>query len=522
MVQKKMMHEIQDLKTKGFSLNEIFEYLGNKYPKPPTKRTIRKYYNMEDVPDNPGAALEKDKAFAKEPFHSAIVTIMNSVRPGCFISSVYDVLMERFVESGEYTELPGNAQTLRNYIHHLRDSGVIKAEDNSAKRTYEFVFDTPPGDQMLVDFGETDTEDGNGKIHFICLLLRYSRYLYVLAQDHRFNSEEACRALYWCFCKTGGRPSTLVIDQDAVFVNSETYGEVIETQTFSRFLQEQDLKLWVCKKADPESKGPIENSVKFVKTSFFSARRITCLEDVRKSLPGWLERQNGRIHQSTFRIPKQMLDEIERKALRPVVPSVFESSELSFTECRLGNQAFVLYRTVKYWIDSRYCFSTVYYKVAGSMIHIYDGNRQLIRSHYLTDQKGANIQDPNDRKVNSDRWLEIVEHMRSRWNCQDFQHFVNGVKKENPRFLYDQFCAIDNYLDQCGPDRSTVAEVLEECCRDYRYRFSQFKAVLDHHMRLGSGSTLLEVPLKPLADVEKRDFSFYADAFNSRCIKEAE
>ena len=46
-------------------------------------------------------------------------------------------------------------------------------------------------------------------------------------------------------------------NQDAAFVVSETYGEVIKTRVFEDFCTEQGLKLWVCNKADPESKGPI-------------------------------------------------------------------------------------------------------------------------------------------------------------------------------------------------------------------------------------------------------------------------
>jgi hypothetical protein len=49
---------------------------------------------------------------------------------------------------------------------------------------------------------------------------------------------------------------------------------------FEDLCTEQKLKLWVCNKADPESKGPIENSVGFVKKNFFSARKITCIDDV--------------------------------------------------------------------------------------------------------------------------------------------------------------------------------------------------------------------------------------------------
>jgi transposase len=191
-------------------------------------------------------------------------------------------LLEKFVEEGAMESLPGNEQTLRNYIHYLENNDIVdNAPEN--KRIYDHVFDTPPGEQMLIDFGQ---KAGNGVIiHFICLLLRYSRFLCVFAQDHKFNAEEACQSIYRACCKLGGRPAVLVIDQDAVFVSSETYGEVIETRVFGEFCREQEFKLWVCNKADPESKGPIENSVGFVKKNFFSARKITCIDDVWKSLP---------------------------------------------------------------------------------------------------------------------------------------------------------------------------------------------------------------------------------------------
>ncbi len=107
---------------------------------------------------------------------------------------------------------------------------------------------------MLIDFGEKRLSK-NVAIFFICLLLRYSRFLLVYAQGHKFNATEACTAIYTAFCRLGGRVRELVIDQDAVFIASETYGEVIKTQVFEDFCTEQELKLWVCHKADPESKG---------------------------------------------------------------------------------------------------------------------------------------------------------------------------------------------------------------------------------------------------------------------------
>ena len=84
-----------------------------------------------------------------------------------------------------------------------------------------------------------------------------------------------------------------VIDQDAVFAFGETYDEVIRTRVFEDFYREQDIRPWVCNKADPESKGPIENSIGFMKKKFVSARKVTCIDDVWRSLPIWLDGKSG-------------------------------------------------------------------------------------------------------------------------------------------------------------------------------------------------------------------------------------
>ena len=222
MLDKKQMQEIQDLKLRGYTKSEILAYYKEQGVKPPSRPTISKYYDMDVVPEDPGHKLSKDKAFDVSPFKEAILAILesNSRKDYC-ISSVYDVLEEKFIENGEYKSLPGNEQTLRNFVHYLEKTGQIGMGEEH-RRIYDHVFDTPPGEQMLIDFGEV-TLSKKATIHFICLLLRYSRLLCVYAQDHKYNATEACQAIYRSFCKMQGRPSVLVIDQVAVFVASYTY-----------------------------------------------------------------------------------------------------------------------------------------------------------------------------------------------------------------------------------------------------------------------------------------------------------
>ena len=154
MLDKTQMQEIQDLKLRGYTKSEILKYYREQGRKPPSRPTISKYYDMDVVPDDPGANLSKDKAFDVSPFREDIIAILeaNSRKDYC-ISSVYDVLEEKFIENGDLESLPGNEQTLRNYVHYLEGSGQIDTGEEH-RRVYDHVFDTPPGEQMLIDFGE--------------------------------------------------------------------------------------------------------------------------------------------------------------------------------------------------------------------------------------------------------------------------------------------------------------------------------------------------------------------------------
>lgn len=512
MMQDRMIQEIQELKLSGYSLKEAYEHLSAVHGKVPTMKTVRKYYNMECAPADAHAKLKKSMAFDREPFRSAIIEIAER-NPGCYMSSIYDVLIEAFVENGRYDGLPGNEQTLRNYIRHLRGTGLIGAHEGP-RRTYDAIDAPPPGKKAQVDFGQWDC--GGGLVaHFMCILLWHSRLLGVYAQDHRFNSEESCRAIHRFTCKCKGRVETLVIDQDSVFVSDEVYGEVFETAAFKAFLEEQDMGLWVCNKADPESKGCVENSVKFVKSSFFSARAFGSIDDVLRALPAWVERKNGRIHQGTYLIPQEVFERVEAPALRPMLPSLYEAAPLSLSPAPIGSQPYLLYRSVKYSVPWEMCYSQANYRAIGDRLHIYDGKRRHVCTHEISAVKGSFQRLDEHRRQPQSDWLDIAERMRGKWNCTEFQHFINGFKKENPeRHLSKQLGAVEHYLDERRPTRALVAEVMAICCRDYRYRFTQFKAVFElcgaQAGRMAGGDAVAAV------DVDARDLDRYQDAFDER------
>jgi len=477
MIKEKMYNEIQELRDQGYTEKEVIDLIKVKSGAP-SAPTIRKYYR-EHNNDNLHTKLEKDKVYDVEPYRGVIIEILNS-NTNIYISSIYDFLVEQYVDTGMTETLPGNERTLRNYVKYLRGKGLVQL-GTTTERVYDFSEATPPGDRMQLDFGQYRVSK-ELNVHFIAMVLQYSRLICVYAQDHKYNSVETCQAIYRAFCKIGGRVKMLVIDQDTVMVAEETYGEVIKTRTFEDFCQEQELKLYVCEKGDPESKGMVENLVGFIKKNFFSARKssLTDIYSVVQSLAPWVERKNKRIHQQTYREPLEMFEDTEKEHLRPLLKSVYDKSPSTYTQTTTGNPPSVRFKTNNYVVPREYVNKEVIYKEVSGKLYVYDAiSHELIANYEVNPERGKIIRLTEDKKESTESWEKIADRLRLRWNCYDFQHFINGFKKEaiegsGLRELKKQLKAVEDFLDKETPDRSIVAQVMKECCDNFDYKYTQF------------------------------------------------
>lgn len=511
-----MKQKIQELKEMGLSKTEIIRRFIEDNETPPSWPTVAKYYDMDETESSEESPFAKDRAFDTEPYRATIMEILKRNSPDLKISSIYDVLEELYVDTRMVIQLPGNEQTLRNYVRWLRGTGQVpKPEKNG--RIYEFVDDIPPGKQLIVDFGEQKIEDGI-TIHFMCMLLRFSKFLFVVVQDHKFNSAEACRGLYLCFKRIGGRVEVLVIDQDAVFIYEEKYGEIIETQTFSAFLKEQNLSLFVCRKADPESKGGIEKSVQFVKQNYFSARKLHTLQEVRTGIAAWQSRKNVRIERGTYQIPVEQL-KVEQQVLQPLLPSLYAMVENDFIIYEVKDMPYVRYKANRYPVPRTYCFTSVKYKVINDVMHIYDiKTGDKIIQHEIDKRKGITVKAPELKKEPSDAWKAIATSLRVKYYSKSLDHFINGVCKEHVRYRYDQLKAIERFLDSRKPiEREFLEQVFAACCNQYAYSIAGLETIFTLMEKETHPSDLPLDPLgaKPLSGVkvQQRGLESYAKAF---------
>ena len=282
MINKAMFKQIQTFRRRGYSKGAIVKALGL------DSRTVAKYFAMDEEDYR---AYRREHLFRDKGFDGLREEILEVYEANGFrrlqVSSVYDYLEER------YGSLPGNEQTLRNYIDYLNRTDRLQFKEGA--RLYTKVPPLPFGQQMQLDFGQYRCCRGL-RLYIFAAVLSASRYKYVIFQGEPFRTLDVIRHLLDCFDYWGGRPRELVIDQDRLLVVSENAGDIIYTKEFKDFIDEQEVVLYVCRGGDPETKGKVENVVKFVKGNFLESRDFETVEEANVGVFSWLERRaNGKM-----------------------------------------------------------------------------------------------------------------------------------------------------------------------------------------------------------------------------------
>ena len=209
--------------------------------------------------------------------------------------------------------------TVRNYLNEMRDFYHIPKINVS--RTYSSVPELPMGQQAQVDFGQTvvkDKQGNNKRLYFIAFVLSHSRYKYVEWLDRPFRTTDVIRMHENAFQYFEGMTEEMVYDQDALLAVSENAGDLIMTAEFTKYHQARQFHIYLCRKSDPESKGKIEQVVKFVKNNFSKNRIFGNLADWNLSCEAWLKRTgNYKVHHNTKKRPSEV-HALEKQHLKKV------------------------------------------------------------------------------------------------------------------------------------------------------------------------------------------------------------
>ena len=447
MITMNVYTNIQKRKGRGENISEICRAVQR------SRTTVRKYYHMDEREylRYTERASQRGKVF--EPFREEIVELYRlNQGESVVVSSVFDVLEER------HEELPGTERTLRNYIHALLEEGVITLE--CGYRRYSVVPQLPYGRQLQVDFGVQKI--GNGKkVYLFAAILSASRYRYVAHQDRPFTTDDVVQHMLRCFEFIGGRPEELVIDQDRLMVVSENRGDIIFTETFRQFREEQELKVWVCRAGDPESKGKVENLVKFVKMNFFSARYFTESSEITEPLMRWLTRRaNGKISQATGRKPARMHEE-EREQLRPLRVSIFQKDrELEREPRGVDAKGRIMVGANRYSVPSEYRNKSVKIFATNTDLFVFDTKSGAeVAEHRLSPLTGQTIDQKAHLSPSNLRTEELYRQVMELSDLDAWKRFLQANTNRFKRYRREQYTALLRFFDD-ERDEKLLGEAL--------------------------------------------------------------
>lgn len=446
----KQYQQLQVARRQGRSVSDISKILCR------DRKTVRKYLAMDkdEFSRHLECLAERGKVFAV--YRDEILSIF-SAKDGRLVysSAVYDYLGER------HGELPGSERTLRNYLRYLKICGAIA---HSKGREYRPVDQLPYGKQAQIDFGVEPADIG--RVYFVVIVLSRSRYRYVAAQETPFIALGVIGHLLDAFGYFGGVIEELVLDQDRTMMVAENLGDLTLTKSFAEFVAEQGIRLHACRAADPESKGKVENAVKFVKTNFFSSRTFGGFEQLQTELGAWLVRANARLSQATRRVPLSDFEANEKPALRPLRASIFRNEAMGgLRETRkVDKQSLVSVGGSKYSVPSVYRLDEVEIEQAGGRIRIYDRKTNvLIANHAQSTEPGAIMTVPGhytDRIAATEAIRDGILARYSedpRWSA-----FVQLIWTTHRRYFREHARRLER-LFAVTPDRDALSQALAFC-----------------------------------------------------------
>ena len=445
-----------------------------------SRTTVYKYLNMtsEEAFEWVNSLSSRKKKL--DPYKDWLIAWLQEY-PHLSAAQLQDWLLERFPKF-----IVGES-TMRLYVNQLREEYQIKK--TTRVRQYEAVVEQPMGKQMQVDWGETrqKTKDkGEVKLYCICFVLSHSRYKYVEWQDRPFTTRDTIRSHENAFQYFGGMTEEIVYDQDHLITVSENAGDIILTGEFQAYKKQRGFRIYLCRKADPESKGKIENVVKYVKNNFADSRIFTTIDNWNERCLDWLKRTgNFKVHSGTKKRPAEVLL-LEKQHLKPVTYLLSKESNNEYSITRTVNKD----NTIKYK-SNRYSVPLGTYRPKGLnmvAIEIHTDERhqqflvikgnsdsEVLAKHRLELGKGKLIKNRNhgrDRSKGIQAYKETV--VRQFKNTELATTFINDIMEEYPRYKRDQLAILQKTTMDYA---AFIDEALQKCMDEHLISANDFRDV---------------------------------------------
>ena len=370
MITMEVLMNIRSLATQGYSHRQIAKMTGLH------RTTVKKY-----VVDGTAPVYRKTvRVSVLAPYHGMIGDWL--VQQEYRATKVYDLV--------QLEGYRGSYDVVRRYVKTVK-------EDRD--RIAYIRFETMPGQQAQVDFGDFQIVNGDGTtstVYCFIMVLGYSRHMYIeFIERCTMTAFLACHQNAFGFF--GGIPAEILYDNMKNVVirrlarHGGQAGAIQWNRTFETFCAHYGYKPLAAPPYAPWAKGKVERPIDFVRERFWRGYTFRDLAGANRDIRHWLRTTAyQRVHGTTREKVGDRFDR-ERPRLGTLPHTPFDISEKVwrpvYKDCQIafgGN---------RYVLPHEYVGHKVLLKIQDGIIRIYKDDL-LVVVYQIPPGKGITVQDP--------------------------------------------------------------------------------------------------------------------------------
>lgn len=374
--------DILILKRKGFSQRKIANKLGI------SRNTVKKYFDNPDIMENN----------PKKPRKSLLDKYIGNIKAWLEEDNEYTAtwIYDHLVQMG----FCGSYEIVKRKVQDLK---------SERQKIAYMRFETEPGYQAQVDFGEFQVAEADGsvkKLYLFSMILGYSRRMYgELVERCDLPTFLDCHIR--AFTYFGGAPAEILYDRMKNVYIGKIAGKKKFNDSLIGFALHYSFKPEVAPSYAAWVKGKVERPYSFIREGFWRGYGFVNALSANRDLLDWLKKKDERVHGTTHEVVMQRFRR-EEPHLTGLPSQVFDTSYRIYR--KVQKDCIVRFEGNSYVLPHTLVGKEVLLRVKGSSMRIFRDN-ELIVTYEVAKGKGNLIQDKRfyealrkDRKMNARKY----------------------------------------------------------------------------------------------------------------------
>lgn len=257
-------------------------------------------------------------------------------------------------------------------------------------------FETRPGEQLQIDFGERRVEIGGAmvKVFLFVATLGYSRRLHVRAYGHE-KQDSWFDGMESAFQAFGGVPREVLLDNARALIvhHDRASRDVVLHPRLHGFARHWGFRVRACAPYRARTKGKDERGVGYVKSNAIAGRRFATWSEMEAHLVAWTrEIADVRVHGTTGEPPRLRFERDEATALRSLAgtPPFMSARDLLR---RVGADCAIELDGNAYSVPWRLIGERVRVTVGGGSVRVFYGGQEVAVHAELAGRHGRSTDD---------------------------------------------------------------------------------------------------------------------------------